>query len=258
MENRLFKGGIIATVVASTVAITSALLGLNDREVQPVARTYDRSRAYEVQATQELRYRVNDRRPKTLSNAMPIVRKSLRNHKGEDFVIKKWGTNRWSHPRNLDETMRIYRNRLHDSRVGAAWAVRALKDNFIIKTNKLDINPAKIINTQGTNAIDIVVGTVVWKFGNVPEWGICQCRTIQGSSSWSQHAYCNAVDWGGDVSRLNNVANYLLMLQRKHFIPVSQILWRGRDMISGHSVYDHYNHIHVSGSPLRSGRPACA
>jgi hypothetical protein len=100
------------------------------------------------------------------------------------------------------------------------------------------------------------------------------CRKISGSSSWSQHSWGNAIDLfperniDGDLAK---IAHHVV-LQATH----RTIANRGRRLDVA-EVIDHQNrlmwtpaggwrayggttgpHIHVTGSPVRLGTPACA
>lgn len=162
----------------------------------------------------------------------------------------------WSRARNLENTLGVLSSRLQSGPEKRVWYVKALLDSYQERARKIDMNPAVAMNTPGTNAIDVVAGTVFKEFPSLQNWGIAACRNIAGTSSWSQHAYANAIDFGGSSSTLDDATYYMLSLVRKHYLPASQILWQGEEQISGSSVSDHYNHVHVSGLPLVSG-PAC-
>lgn len=64
------------------------------------------------------------------------------------------------------------------------------------------------------------------------------------SSAWSQHAYGNAQDLGGDVQRLDLVAAWLDANRRR--LNIRTLLWR---------VANHFDHIHVDFNPKRGGVP---
>jgi len=86
--------------------------------------------------------------------------------------------------------------------------------------------------------------------------GKCNCRKISGSSTWSQHSWCNAldirhVDWGYSThpthqAWLDEVYEYIMA----HFdeLSIRVILWRRRD---------HFNHIHIDGWPKGYRTPSC-
>jgi hypothetical protein len=94
----------------------------------------------------------------------------------------------------------------------------------------------------------------------VSNLGTFACRRIFGRPApapWSEHAWGNAWDIGGSTAVLSAVARYLA--QQPY---AAQVLWQGRDLVTGASVEDHYNHVHISGRPLRNPNgtavPPCA
>ncbi len=104
------------------------------------------------------------------------------------------------------------------------------------------------------------------------------CRKIDGSSSWSQHAYGNAVDlfpkgseYAEKRARCYKIANGVVY-QAKHRTSANN-----RRKLDVAEVIDHENrrrwtpsagwqpyggaaglHVHVSGSPYKGGVPPCA
>lgn len=106
---------------------------------------------------------------------------------------------------------------------------------------------------------------------------VFSCRKISGSSSWSQHAYGNAVDLfpRGDIeshaAARRAIANFIVKntttktlanLGRK--LAVAEVIdHSGRRIWTPGQGWHAYggtagDHVHVSGAPLRSGTPACA
>ena len=107
---------------------------------------------------------------------------------------------------------------------------------------------------------------------------VFNCRRISGSTSWSQHAYGNAVDlfpkgseYGVKRARCYEIANAVVTQATKK---TAANLGRKLDVFE---VIDHENHrrwekgqgwgpysgasglhVHVSGDPMREGIPRCA
>jgi hypothetical protein len=83
--------------------------------------------------------------------------------------------------------------------------------------------------------------------GRLRQWGVYNRRYIAGTRTWSQHAWGNAWDIGiprmadGDV-----LYSWLLQQRRVGALPIGTILWR---------VPDHFDHIHVEGTPKQTGTP---
>lgn len=106
-------------------------------------------------------------------------------------------------------------------------------------------------------------------FDRARDLGAFNCRKISGSSTWSQHAYGNALDIGAPLSadaegrldwngnpttglgydvRYGDEILVWLRANRERF-GLGTILWR---------VRRHYDHLHVEGSPKLRGLPPCA
>lgn len=249
----------VAAVAASTVV--AGIVAVN--EPGP--------RFYEIPATQDINYQVM---PTELAprwgSAHPWpderagLRERLREHQGASYVVKPRARPEWSRARNLSNTLAVLSDRVTGAPVGQVWLVRALLDDYTERARKVDLNPAVAMDTEGTVAVDIIAGTTFSRFPELRNSGIYNCRNIAGSGSWSQHAYSgigwrgNAIDFGGETAMLAKAARYQYDLVRKGYLPASQILWWGHNLLSGSTVYDHYDHVHTSGLPLFTGTPLCA
>jgi hypothetical protein len=106
--------------------------------------------------------------------------------------------------------------------------------------------------------------------------GVFVCKKIAGSNSWSQHAYGNAADLFPKASKptqktLRDIADAVVrqatkatVANRGVRIKVAEVIDHDAGRIwtpmEGWHSYGGTTgaHIHVSGSPLRSGTPACA
>lgn len=87
--------------------------------------------------------------------------------------------------------------------------------------------------------------TARYKITNV---GTCNCRRIDGSTRFSEHAWCDAQDVGGRVVELDRVYHYLNANRGR--LNINYILWRGDP--------GHYpGHIHWDHNPSHSGTPPC-
>lgn len=73
----------------------------------------------------------------------------------------------------------------------------------------------------------------------------CDFKTLPAGARWSQHAWGNAVDIGvPNLATGDQVERYLIRNRKR--LGLGSILWR---------VPNHYDHLHVEGSPRRSGNP---
>lgn len=81
----------------------------------------------------------------------------------------------------------------------------------------------------------------------VTSLGVYNCRRVRGGTGWSQHAWANAWDIAGPPEVLDRVARFLRSDRMRPW--VAEVIWRQPL---------HYDHVHVSGRPLRHGIPPCA
>lgn len=114
------------------------------------------------------------------------------------------------------------------------------------------------VDTSGSAAIKKVAAYVFKTYPKAINLGIYNCRHIKDSTTWSQHAWANGLDIGGDIIYLNTIALDLLKQARAGTLPIAQILWKQKNLMSGGAVYDHTDHIHISGDPMSTGTPPCA
>jgi hypothetical protein len=126
------------------------------------------------------------------------------------------------------------------------------------------------VPTDGNSRIDLVVGFVLFGFKGITDLGTCVCKHISGTSEWSQHAFCNAHDFGlaggwdavkgrqvaASIVNSAEIASGTLYGIVEHVIVNDEIWTRGQ----GWSSYggDYHYHVHVDCHPNCSGTPACA
>lgn len=248
----------VAALVAATLA--GVLFGIRAPERRFYETAATRDRAFKAVPVTRDGWGVARSLPETIE----VLRTRLSPHRGESFAIRRRADEEWSRRRNLDETLRLLRDRLDRAPYYEVWLVRAWADGYTERARKVDLNPAVVMDTEGSPSVDIIAGTVFRRFPELQNWGIYACRRIAGSSTWSQHAYSgpdwrgNAIDVGGDPDLLDRAAHWLAELARKGYVPATQILWRYRSLLTGTYVADHTNHFHASAVPLRTGTPACA
>jgi hypothetical protein len=197
--------------------------------------------------------------PKNVKEASNNVVVRQRKHIGRGYRMRELQKNEdWSPERSLDEVFARLPARLDDLHLGEIWAVKAESDDYTVWTRKVHVDPP-IMQTPGTDAIDKIYAWLSGNFkGRWENWGICVCKRIAGSSSYSQHAYCNAIDVGGSTGNLDAIARAATQAAQSGRIPCDQVIWRGWEHVHGGNVYDHYDHVHLTGEPQRSGFPtAC-
>lgn len=197
--------------------------------------------------------------PKNVKQASNNVTARQRNHIGKGYRMREVAKDEdWGPVRTLEQVHQRLPARLDALRLGETWAVKALSDDFTVWTRKVHVDPP-VMQTAGTDAIDKIYTWLNDHFkGRWENWGICVCKRILGSSSYSQHAYCNALDVGASTETLSAIAAAATKAAQAGTIPCDQVIWRGWEHVHGGSVYDHYDHVHLTGKPQRSGWPtAC-
>ena len=127
--------------------------------------------------------------------------------------------------------------------------------------------PAKtrVPDSSGTEQIDKIRVELFRMFSSLESWGICNCRPVAGSSTWSQHAWCNAEDVHGSFIAMGAAADWLVRSGKTRQLPVGQVIFNRRVWEYGDSesrpytgLNPHLDHIHYTGHPHRGGTPPCA
>ena len=143
---------------------------------------------------------------------------------------------------------------------GSTWLARVVrKDPKPAKPSEPP--PVKPANTAGNADIDRLHAAVWAAFPDLESWGMCNRRRISGSSTWSQHAWCNAEDLHRDLNgksykaSMDPVARWLEANRARY--DIQYIIWR-RDPKCDDMTNDHCNHIHVDMKPSGNGTPPCA
>lgn len=165
--------------------------------------------------------------------------------------------------RTLPEAKNILTTRMEASKVGDKYFLSAADAKKVFVIRKVETN-LKLINTVGTNQIDLIYSAVTEKFAGLVNWGICNCRSISGTSTWSQHAWCHAWDIHGTSNQMKAVFDFLVEEGRSGRLPVAHAIydyriWSPSEGIHGYGgTNPHTDHLHVDASPNFTGRPPCA
>lgn len=139
--------------------------------------------------------------------------------------------------------------------------ILAVKDDGRFGLRVVETFPSPI-PTTGNDRVDLGRGYWVSLKVGGESWGICSCRSIAGSSSWSQHAYCNAEDIHASASGMATIwSGFIAQAAR---LNVAHAIYNRRiwDPSQGTHAYGgsnpHTDHVHVDYSPQGSGTPPCA
>jgi hypothetical protein len=143
--------------------------------------------------------------------------------------------------------------------VGAGAAPRAdviLQGSGFAKAVKevaLSLVQTAAASTNGTPAEQRYAAALFSVFPSLKSAGVYSRRKILGSTTWSQHAWGNAIDVVGGTTEMNAGANWSFANRANYNI--AHLLWQGRNMINGLGVYDHFNHFHSDFNPQGTGTP---
>ena len=134
---------------------------------------------------------------------------------------------------------------------------------FVIRCSEWYVTPAPAIPKVGaTEAIERAWAFVYAETARIGlelgrelvfvQQGIYNCRHIDGSSLWSQHAWSNGLDGhiaNRSTGKLDDRATTLLADRCRARGFAAEVLWH---------VAGHFGHVHITGAPKRTGVPPCA
>jgi hypothetical protein len=119
-------------------------------------------------------------------------------------------------------------------------------------------------------ANDVMQKSAPARNGRIKFGGVFNCRTVAGSTTFSQHAWGNAIDIFCDEDDLEAIAKNVVLQATKQtkandglMVPVGMIIhhqqvWtpnQGFHTVS--SVEPHITHVHVQFLPEKVGTPPC-
>jgi hypothetical protein len=165
-----------------------------------------------------------------------------------------------SRPRTRLETMVRFQELLSTLKENERIRVRDGDDDLVLLAQRIPT----FIETPGNDKIDAVHTFVFRKFEKqVFSLGICVCKKIVGSNTYSQHAFCNAEDYGaGNMLWLQRIARAVVReakagrLDVEHVIVGDQIWTKG---VGWHTYTGNFHfHVHVDCDPNKGGVPPCA
>ena len=138
--------------------------------------------------------------------------------------------------------------------------VKETGDTVLLETlrnlQKLDGSKTRVVieveykRTGGaTPAVAQIIGVVFSAFGSMPI-GVTAVRYIEGTTTWSQHAYGNAVDFMC-AGQLHRQLAYFLDANRGG-LHIAHLL---ADPYFPSPLGNHFNHVHVDPYPQYGGTP---
>lgn len=173
------------------------------------------------------------------------------------YEYRRRGTDIWFKVR----TKRALRRALNEKHLDIGEAFYARRTNglatFVMRAIDVVTIPAcpDPLATPGVKKLWDAVYTEYLKLGpgyDLVYMGIFNCRKIDGSVSWSQHAFHNALDFrirrkAADPGSIDATATSKVVNAVKRY--AAEALW----LVPGH-----YFHAHLTGDPKKFGTPPCA
>lgn len=230
----------------------------SDEVMRMLFSLYPTERAYKARVRVKGDWSVWSR-PVSLNSMIERVRVNLRRWGGYARFAKADGSLDWSPWMPRKKAVKEYRQRLATKGKGSVWYIQTKRQQNTHSTRI--IIRTLIYDTQGTPPIDRVITALKKRFDNWSVWGILACRAVAGTSTWSQHAYANAVDLGASSSKMREIATWVANHRK---LPVSQVIYARQvwTPTTGWHYYGgvnpHYDHVHISGEPYLTGTPRCA
>ena len=118
---------------------------------------------------------------------------------------------------------------------------------------------------------DVMQKSAPARHGKILRAGVFACRTISGSTTFSQHSFGNAVDLFADETDLEAIAKNVVLQATKLTranggdpVPVGVVIHHQQAWTTNNPVFHaadvtpHLNHVHVQFLPLKTGTPPCA
>lgn len=170
---------------------------------------------------------------------------------GKGYRIRVTG-DELGHIRELHELDTRLEHRLPRTVVGDKLFVVCLANGSVIvsRTVRVDTN-VKPAETIGTPDVDWIYGFLVEEFPREwVDWGIFNCRYIDGTDTVSQHAYKNALD-AHPLTMVTGDRMYQALEKVRNGKgqgKVGRVLWR---------VPSHFDHLHIEGDPEMHGALDC-
>jgi hypothetical protein len=200
--------------------------------------------------------------PKRDAANLTLVDRVTRAGRGLPYEFKRRGTELWTPARgavHLREGLEQIRLRTGE----AIYARRAGRSAiFVLRAVELVLDKtAPCPDPSATRGVVQIWGAIqeetqllelqLGRELTFVQQGIFNCRKIDGSTSWSQHAFHNALDGhiASEGKPLDVEATTKLVERMRARGICAEILWQ---------VAAHFGHFHLTASPKLGGLPACA
>ena len=181
-----------------------------------------------------------------IAETIKDVREPLADGKGPYRIKLRGKHETFSNERGLPDTLDRLEDRLRSSEIGDFFVVEPDKGRTAwvraVRKEEPDVDAPGGLTPSAAKLYEEIWG----KFPNgLTYWGGFNCRSIAGTSSWSQHAWGNALDVHTATMGLgDDVARFCRTLKL-----AAETLWK---------VPNHFDHVHVTAAPKKAGTPPCA
>jgi len=190
-------------------------------------------------------------KPLRLPSVIRRYRKAIRS-RGVSFKLRRQGgLENWA-DRPLDKHVDLLKRLLSKQLVGNAYIGTGDADPDPVVVRVIEIEPDIVpVDTPGVPAIDRIVGALntLWK-GKWSNLGICVCKRIVGSSSYSDHAYCAAIDIHATPPIMQDIADYFVDKATTYdvkYLIYNRRIWQPGSGWGPYSGSDpHTSHVHCS------------
>lgn len=199
-----------------------------------------------------------------LLHSLRVRQASVKLGRNDDYQTRKWTgehhQGEWSNKAPRSKTLPVFLEMIKASHVGAFFAMRSGDKVIVSRTVEVLM---KIVDTTGNDRVDRAFTEILSKWPNIENWGTCACRDIAGSSTWSQHSWCNAIDMNGQDAVMLEISRWLVANADHlsvHTVIYARQAW-SRETPYWHyydGVNPHYDHVHVDFDPQGYGYPPCA
>jgi hypothetical protein len=185
-----------------------------------------------------------------LGAAMEKVRKRSKMWKGP-YLQGDWSEKGFGPPRqDWSEACDQFKKALNNNGVGDTRVMKDGASEAKIAVRKVDIPDVDYpsVASNSTPRVKAFIKPVWDEFPQLTSWGIYNCRRIAGSSSFSEHAWADAIDLHAPSMAYGDQVYRWCMTNKGRF-DITRVLWRQAS---------HYDHLHVDFDPDHSGTPPCA
>lgn len=185
--------------------------------------------------------------------------------RGGPYQLKFRSDKRWGPKLKIGELRPKLDKRMDDLSLGdVLWVNNDGPREAIVRANVVLTKDDPLDLTNCTETCEVIIADLRAAFPNHLNLGWYNCRIIEGTSTWSQHAWGNAYDAGGPFTVLQAIATHCVNKAIAGALPVAQVIFNHRVWQPGSGwtnysgVDQHTTHVHITARPEMTGTPPCA